>query len=118
MRKAIALLATIGAFMFVSAGPAAAQQYPGTTTTTVITTTTTAPTTTTTAPVTTTTAPTTTEDAGVAAGGAAAGAGGALPRTGSDSMSLAQGAIVLLAVGGLTLLAGRRYLPSRVSTRS
>ena len=114
MRKALALLATVGAFMFLAVGVASAQQYPGTTTTV-----TTVPGTETVTP---TTVPTTAPPATTAttAPGAGVGAGGAgqLPATGSDSLPLAQLAIVLVAAGGIALMAVRRQAPARVNTDS
>lgn len=103
MRKALALLATIGAAMLLTVGVASAQEYPGTTSTT-----TTQPGTETVTP--TTTPATTPTTAGPSTGGAGAGAGGAqLPATGSESLPLAQIAIVLVAAGGIALIAARRH---------
>jgi LPXTG-motif cell wall-anchored protein len=103
MRKALALLATIGAAMLLTVGVASAQQYsdPTTTTTTPGTETVTP----TTAPSPTTAPPTT---AGPGVGGAGAGTG-TLPATGSESLPLAQIAIVLVAAGGIALIAARRH---------
>lgn len=118
MRKALALLAAVGAFMFLAVGVASAQQYPGTTTTTTTPDTeTVVPTTTTTVPVTTTSVATTTTDDGVGGAGGTGG-GGTLPATGSDSLPLAQMAIVLVAAGGIALMAVRRQAPAPVNTDS
>ncbi|MDZ7677413.1 MAG: LPXTG cell wall anchor domain-containing protein [Acidimicrobiales bacterium] len=116
MRKALALLATVGAFMMLSFGIAGAQvDYDGDETTT----TTEATTTTTEDVVTTTTeAPTTTtEDPSGIEGEGDATDPGTLPATGNDSLPLAQMAIVLVAAGGIALLAVRRT-PAKVSTGS
>jgi LPXTG-motif cell wall-anchored protein len=110
MRKALALLATVGAFLFLTAGIVSAQQYPGTTTTTVPGTETITPTTVPTTAPPATTAPPTNGDVG--AGGAT------LPATGSESLPLAQLAIVLVAAGGIALMAVRRQAPAQVSTDS
>lgn len=119
MRKALALLAAVGAFMFLAVGVASAQQYPGTTTTTTTPDTeTVVPTTTTTVPVTTTSVATTTTDDGVGGAGGGAGGGGTLPATGSESLPLAQMAIVLVAAGGIALMAVRRQAPAPVNTDS
>ncbi len=121
MRKALALLAAIGAFMLLSTGIASAQQYPGTTapSTTVPGTETVTPTT---APATTPTtqpgATTTVPGSGVGAGGAGAGGAGQLPATGSESLPLAQLAVVLVAAGGIALLAVRRSAPASVNADS
>jgi LPXTG-motif cell wall-anchored protein len=124
MRRVTTVLVLVLAVL-LPAGPVSGQaSVPGqeTTTTQPVTTTTTVPTTVTTEPpfetgeptTTTTTAPpttTTTEDAG------AAGAG-VLPATGSSSaFPLAQLAIVLMAAGGLALIAMRREVPSEVTSR-
>ena len=114
MRRALALLATVGAFLLLSVGIASAQQYPGTTappTTVPGTETVTPPTA---PPATTAPAPSTT--ASVGAGGVGAG-GGTLPATGNESLPLAQLAIVLVAAGGIALLAVRRA-PAQVNADS
>lgn len=115
MRKALTLLAGIGAFMLLTAGIASAQtpDYEGDETTT----TTVEETTTTTADevTTTTAAPTTTEDDGII--GEEEEAPATLPATGSNSLPLAQIAIVMVAAGGLGLLLMRRQT-AEVSTTS
>ena len=115
MRKALALLATVGAFMMLSVGIVSAQEYDGTTDTTP----TTEPGTETVVPTTdppATTAPPATDDDGIAGEGDET-APGVLPATGSDSLPLAQLAIVLVAAGGIALMAVRRT-PAKVSAGS
>ena len=102
MRKALALLATIGAVFLLSTGVASAQ-YQGTTTSTTPGTETVTPTTAPPAP--TTAPPATAPGAGVGGAGA-----GTLPATGSESLPLAQIAIVLVAAGGIALIAARRHV--------
>jgi LPXTG-motif cell wall-anchored protein len=118
MRRTIVAVLALAVAVLVPAGPAWSQATaPTTTVPDIVVETTTTTTVETDEPTTTTTSTTeviettTTEDAG------AAGAG-VLPATGSSSaFPLAQLAIVLMAAGGLALIAMRREVPSEVTSR-